>query len=58
MNSGMVTYVPREEAFANNLAYIRDDDVVVLKADDTTELAMGQYRKRCTVSTFRLFNFI
>ena len=42
----MVTYVPREEAFASHLAFVRADGAVVLKADDTTVLPMGEYRKR------------
>lgn len=44
-----ISYVPKEEAFGQRLAYVQDDGVVIVKADDTSELALGQYRSRYTL---------
>ena len=41
------SYVNRETAFKDGLVYIQDNGVVVIKADDKTQLRRGEYRKRC-----------
>ncbi|KAH6910652.1 family 16 glycosyl hydrolase [Coprinopsis sp. MPI-PUGE-AT-0042] len=51
--NGMVNYLPKEEAFARNLSYVRDDGLVVLKADDTNWLPMGTYRPSVRVETLK-----
>ncbi|KAH6910653.1 family 16 glycosyl hydrolase [Coprinopsis sp. MPI-PUGE-AT-0042] len=51
--NGLVNYVPREEAFARNLSYVRDDGVVIIKADDTNWLPMGTNRPSVRVETLK-----
>lgn len=40
------SYTTREFAFANKLAYVDTDGTVVMKGDDSTQLAEGIYRYR------------
>ncbi|KIP11973.1 glycoside hydrolase family 16 protein [Phlebiopsis gigantea 11061_1 CR5-6] len=39
-------YTTKDFAFANGLAYVQDDGIVVMKGDNTTQLASGVYRNR------------
>ena len=41
-----VSYTTKDFAFSNGLAYVQDDGIVVMKGDNTTQLASGVYRNR------------
>ena len=40
------SYTDRDTAFGLNLAYVTDDDIVIMKGDNTTTLPDGQHRNR------------
>jgi hypothetical protein len=40
------SYVDQETAFSTGLAYVTDNNEVIMKGDDTTWLAAGVYRNR------------
>jgi len=48
---GLVTYVDRDTAFAEGLAYVRDDGVAIMKVDNNTFLAEGEHRKSVRIHT-------
>ncbi|KAJ7597059.1 glycoside hydrolase family 16 protein [Mycena floridula] len=54
--SGTVNYVTSSVAFANGLAYVEDDGTVIMKGDDTTWLADGQYRDSVRISSLAQYN--
>jgi hypothetical protein len=41
------SFTDQQTAFDTGLAYVTDDNIVVMKGDDTTWLAEGQLRPRC-----------
>jgi hypothetical protein len=41
---GSVNFLNKTAAFANGLAYVTNDNVVIMKGDDTTWLAAGEFR--------------
>ncbi|KAL0951158.1 hypothetical protein HGRIS_007890 [Hohenbuehelia grisea] len=43
--NGAVTYVDRDHAFDKKLVYITDDNKVIMKSDNTSWLAHGQFRE-------------
>jgi len=45
INSG-TSFVNQTTAFSTGLAYVTDDDIVVMQGDNTTWLALGEYRNR------------
>ncbi|KAG8894932.1 hypothetical protein FRB99_000894, partial [Tulasnella sp. 403] len=49
--NGLVEYVDKNTAIANNLAYIRSDNKIIMKADNTTVLSPGQNRKSVRIET-------
>lgn len=40
------SYTDRDTAFGHNLVYVTDDDLVIMKGDNTTTLSDGQNRNR------------
>lgn len=48
---GLVQYVDADTAFANKLAYVRDDGVAIMRVDNTTWLAPGQKRDSVRIHT-------
>lgn len=48
------SFVNESTAYANGLAYVQDDGTVIMKADDTTDLANGVFRNRWVFPYFRL----
>jgi len=42
----MDSYVNASYAFQNGLVYVEDDGTVIMKGDNTSWLASGQYRDR------------
>ncbi|EAU84009.2 glycosyl hydrolase family 16 [Coprinopsis cinerea okayama7 len=48
-------YVSREEAFARRLAYVQDDGIVVMKADDTSHLPRGEFRSSVRINTIKRY---
>ncbi|KAJ7630965.1 glycoside hydrolase family 16 protein [Roridomyces roridus] len=53
---GTVTYVNQTYAFENQLAYVQDDGIVIMKGDDTTWLPEGQNRSSVRISSNTLYN--
>jgi 3-polyprenyl-4-hydroxybenzoate decarboxylase len=45
----MITYVSAEEAFNSHLAYVQDDETVIMTVDTASSMASGSYRKSCVV---------
>ncbi|KAF9481409.1 glycoside hydrolase family 16 protein [Pholiota conissans] len=54
--NGHVNYVNRTTAFSDRLVYIEDDRKIIMKADDTTRLARGVYRKSVRIESKDQFN--
>ncbi|KAI0932227.1 hypothetical protein AcW1_000592 [Taiwanofungus camphoratus] len=54
--NGMVNYTDQNTAFADGLAYVTDDNIVVMKGDNTTWLASGQYRNSVRISSQAQYN--
>ncbi|KAI3621797.1 glycoside hydrolase family 16 protein [Moniliophthora roreri] len=54
--NGQVNYVNSSVAFGDKLAYVQDDGVVIMKGDDTTWLADGEYRKSVRISSYAQYN--
>ncbi|KAJ3510435.1 hypothetical protein NLJ89_g4674 [Agrocybe chaxingu] len=52
---GMVNYVNRTTAFARNLAYVTDDDKVVMRTDNTSTLERGIYRDSVRINTKKTY---
>ncbi|KAG6851044.1 hypothetical protein H0H93_002936 [Arthromyces matolae] len=50
--NGQVKYVTQEQAFAQGLAYVQDDGVVVMQGDNTTWLDQGVYRNSVRISSY------
>jgi len=48
---GTVTYVNASYAFQNGLVYVEDDGTVIMKGDNTSWLASGQYRDSVRISS-------
>jgi hypothetical protein len=40
------SFVNESTAYANGLVYVQDNGTVIMKADDTTNLATGVFRNR------------
>ncbi|GJE86093.1 glycoside hydrolase family 16 protein [Phanerochaete sordida] len=53
---GTVNYTTADYAFANGLAYVQGDGVVVMKGDDTTQLASGVNRNSVRISSWAQYN--
>lgn len=49
--NGLVNYVNRTTSFAQNLTYVQDDGIVIMKGDDTTWLGQGVYRNSVRISS-------
>jgi hypothetical protein len=45
------SYVTEDQAWQLGLVYITSDNKVIMKGDNTSWLAAGQYRNRCDHST-------
>jgi len=54
--NGQVNYTDRATAFADGLAYVTSDDIVVMKGDNTTWLASGQNRNSVRISSYKQYN--
>ena len=52
----MVNYQTKENAQAKNLAYVQDDGTVVMKVDNSTDLAAGASRKSVRVSSKKTYS--
>ncbi|EPT04304.1 hypothetical protein FOMPIDRAFT_159190 [Fomitopsis schrenkii] len=53
---GTVNYTDQETAFAEGLAYVESDGIVVMKGDNTTWLQEGQYRNSVRISSQKQYN--
>ncbi|EPQ60799.1 hypothetical protein GLOTRDRAFT_68755 [Gloeophyllum trabeum ATCC 11539] len=53
---GTVTYVNQSTAFSSGLAYVTDDNKVIMKGDNTTWLPEGAYRNSVRVSSYTQYN--
>ncbi|KDQ63731.1 glycoside hydrolase family 16 protein [Jaapia argillacea MUCL 33604] len=53
---GTVTYVNRSDAFDLGLAYVTPQNQVIMKGDNTTWLASGQYRNSVRISSQKQYN--
>lgn len=53
---GTVNYTTKDFAFANGLAYVSGDGTVVMKGDDTTQLAAGVNRNSVRISSQAQYN--
>ena len=42
----LFSYTTKDFAFSNGLAYVQDDGIVIMKGDNTTQLASGVNRNR------------
>ncbi|KAH9937666.1 concanavalin A-like lectin/glucanase domain-containing protein [Fomitopsis serialis] len=49
-------YTDRNTAFADGLAYVESDGIVVMKGDNTTTLSNGQYRNSVRISSQKQYN--
>ncbi|KAL0571814.1 hypothetical protein V5O48_010144 [Marasmius crinis-equi] len=54
--NGRVNYVDANDAFANRLAYVQDDGIVVMKGDNNTWLQDNENRKSVRISSFKQYN--
>jgi hypothetical protein len=54
---GTVNYQNASAAFKKGLAYVLPDGKVVMKGDNTTYLASGQYRDSVRISSYAQYNF-
>ncbi|KAJ7293602.1 glycoside hydrolase family 16 protein [Mycena rebaudengoi] len=53
---GTVTYVNQTYAFANGLAYVQDDGIVIMKGDNTSWLPEGQNRSSVRITSTAHYN--
>ncbi|KAF8199687.1 hypothetical protein BJ912DRAFT_922074 [Pholiota molesta] len=53
---GTVTYVNQTTAFQNKYAYVQDDGIVIMKADDTTVLPPNVNRSSVRISSNSTYN--
>ncbi|TFY69781.1 hypothetical protein EVJ58_g225 [Rhodofomes roseus] len=53
---GSVNYTDRNTAFADGLAYVESDGIVVMKGDNTTSLSEGQNRNSVRISSQKQYN--
>lgn len=53
---GAVNFTDAQTAFANGLAYVTDDNVVIMKGDNTTWLPAGAVRESVRISSTTLYN--
>ncbi|GBE77909.1 glycoside hydrolase family 16 protein [Sparassis latifolia] len=53
---GSVNYTDRETAYADGLYYVTEDNIVVMKGDNTTWLAEGGYRNSVRISSQAVYN--
>ncbi|KAF8078599.1 glycoside hydrolase family 16 protein [Lyophyllum atratum] len=51
-SSGHVNYVNRSTAFDQQLVYVQDDGVVIMKGDNTTWLERGAFRNSVRISSY------
>ncbi|TRM66340.1 glycoside hydrolase family 16 protein [Schizophyllum amplum] len=49
-------YVDSDTAFGSGLAYVQEDDIVVMKGDNTSWLADGEYRSSVRISSYKQYN--
>ncbi|KZT02744.1 glycoside hydrolase family 16 protein, partial [Laetiporus sulphureus 93-53] len=54
--NGLVNYTDQETAFADGLAYVTSDGIVVMRGDNTTWLSEGEERKSVRVSSQKEYN--
>ncbi|CAA7268897.1 unnamed protein product [Cyclocybe aegerita] len=52
---GMVNYINRTTAFEKNLAYVTDDNKVVMRTDNTSTLERGQHRNSVRINTKKTY---
>ncbi|KAF9533563.1 concanavalin A-like lectin/glucanase domain-containing protein [Crepidotus variabilis] len=52
---GHVNYVNKSDAFAKRLAYVTDDNKVVMKTDSWTKLPLGTYRDSVRINTKKTY---
>lgn len=54
--NGMVTFVDQQTAMNDNLAYVTSDNKVVMRGDNTTQLAYGVYRNSVRIKSQAQYN--
>ncbi|KAH9946640.1 glycoside hydrolase family 16 protein [Amylocystis lapponica] len=54
--NGMVNYTDKDTAISDGLAYVTDDNIVIMRGDNMTTLAQGVYRNSVRVSSQKQYN--
>ncbi|KJA19486.1 glycoside hydrolase family 16 protein [Hypholoma sublateritium FD-334 SS-4] len=56
LTNGLVTYVDQQTAIDQGYIFVEDDGTVIMKADDTTVLPLGQNRSSVRISSTKVYN--